>query len=67
MQGNDLKALRQSARLTQGALAEAIGMSRKTVNEMELDKAPIEKRTELAVRYVVDHATFRLKESGDDR
>ena len=45
MQGNDLRALRKSAKLTQGALADAIGMSRKTVNEMELDKAPIEKRT----------------------
>ncbi|OJU22718.1 MAG: hypothetical protein BGN95_03890 [Sphingomonas sp. 66-10] len=55
MQGNDLRALRKSAKLTQGALADAIGMSRKTVNEMELDKAPIEKRTELAVRYVVEH------------
>lgn len=33
--GNDLKAARESAGLTQGALAEAIGVSRKTINTVE--------------------------------
>jgi len=33
--GNDLKAAREAAGLTQGALAEAIGVSRKTINTVE--------------------------------
>ncbi|WP_454278604.1 helix-turn-helix transcriptional regulator [Sphingomonas sp. Marseille-Q8236] len=33
--GNDLKAARESAGLTQGALAEVIGVSRKTINTVE--------------------------------
>lgn len=32
---NDLKAARESAGLTQGGLAEAIGVSRKTINTVE--------------------------------
>ncbi|KQO50189.1 helix-turn-helix transcriptional regulator [Sphingomonas sp. Leaf257] len=32
---NDLKAAREAAGLTQGALAEAIGVSRKTINTVE--------------------------------
>lgn len=32
---NDLKRLRQEANLTQAALAEAIGVSRKTINTVE--------------------------------
>jgi putative transcriptional regulator len=33
--GNDLKGARESAGLTQGALAEVIGVSRKTINTVE--------------------------------
>lgn len=33
--GNDLKAAREATGLTQGALAEAIGVSRKTINTVE--------------------------------
>ncbi|MFE8584579.1 helix-turn-helix transcriptional regulator [Sphingomonas sp. NCPPB 2930] len=32
---NDLKAAREAAGLTQGGLAEAIGVSRKTINTVE--------------------------------
>jgi putative transcriptional regulator len=35
MLANDLKAAREAAGLTQGALAEAIGVSRKTINTVE--------------------------------
>ena len=54
MQPEGLKALRMEAGLSQAELAEAIGMSRVTVGLMERGEAPIEKRTELAVRYVVE-------------
>lgn len=58
MQGPELTKLRGS--MTQQALADAIGMSRKSIVEMEKGRAPIEERTELAVRYVVE----RLQRSG---
>jgi transcriptional regulator with XRE-family HTH domain len=54
MQGYELKALRKAAKLTQGELAEAIGLSQGFIGEMERDEKPIEKRTELAVRYVIE-------------
>lgn len=52
MQPDEMKALRVSAGLTQAGLADAIGMTRVSVGLMERGQAPIEKRTELAVRYV---------------
>lgn len=55
MQGPEMKAARVAAGMTQAALADAIGMSRKAITEMETGKAAIEKRTALAVRYVTEH------------
>lgn len=52
MQGNELKSLRRLAGMTQAALAEKIGMARETIGAMERDQAPIELRTELAIRFV---------------
>jgi DNA-binding XRE family transcriptional regulator len=54
MQPELLKAMRDHAGMSQGDLANAIGMSRGTISDMENGKAPIELRTELAVRYVVE-------------
>lgn len=51
---NEMIEMRKLARLTQAQLADAIGMSRKAIVEMEAGRAPIEKRTEIAVRYVVE-------------
>lgn len=55
MQGDELRALRKSAGMTQAEMAEAIGMTATSIGLMERG-APIEKRTALAVRYVVEHA-----------
>lgn len=52
MHADELKAIRKAAGLSQAALGEAIGMARETVGAMERGTAPIETRTELAVRYV---------------
>jgi len=52
MQPEDMKAARKSLGWTQQQLADALGMSRKAIVEMEGGKAPIEKRTALAVRYL---------------
>uniref|UniRef100_UPI0035CB0BC6 helix-turn-helix transcriptional regulator n=1 Tax=uncultured Sphingomonas sp. TaxID=158754 RepID=UPI0035CB0BC6 len=52
MQASELRELRRRMGLTQEQLAQEIGMSRKTINAMELGKSVIERRTELAVRYL---------------
>ncbi len=52
MQPDELKALRKAIGLTQEGLSIAIGLSRPTIGLMERGQAPIERRTELAVRYV---------------
>lgn len=51
MQGEELKALRKAAGMSQSELADAIGMARETIGVMERGQSPIELRTELAVRY----------------
>ena len=48
MIGEEMKALRKSMAYTQEGLANALGVSRKTINEME-NGATIDKRTELAL------------------
>lgn len=59
MQPDELKAMRKAADMTQGELGEAIGMSRESIGLMERGQAPIERRTELAVRFV--HLMHELK------
>jgi DNA-binding XRE family transcriptional regulator len=54
MQGEDMKALRVAAGLSQAELGEAIGMARETIGAMERGTHGIELRTELAVRYVAE-------------
>jgi transcriptional regulator with XRE-family HTH domain len=53
MQPDELKALRKAAGMSQAEMAHEIGMSRKAIVEMEGGKAPIEKRTGLAVELVL--------------
>ena len=48
MTGEDLKALRKGMGYTQEGLGKVLGVTRKTINEME-GGAPIDKRTEMAV------------------
>ena len=55
MQAEELRALRKRAGLTQGQLAEAVGLSQGYIGEMERGEKPIERRTELAVLFVTGH------------
>lgn len=55
MNGEEMKALRQRTGLSQQALATAIGMSRESIGRMERGRDSIERRTELALRYVCTH------------
>lgn len=52
MTGLELQAFRKGLRLTQRELATEVGLSQGFIGEMERGEKPIEKRTELAVRYV---------------
>ena len=55
MQPEELKALRMKAGLSQAELAQLIGMSRVTIGLMERGEAPIEKRTAIAARCILEH------------
>ena len=52
MTGEQLRAIRKALGWTTEKLAGALGMSRAFVGEMERNKRPIERRTELAARYI---------------
>ncbi|MDE1914728.1 MAG: helix-turn-helix domain-containing protein [Sphingomonadales bacterium] len=52
MQGSELRVARKALGLTQADLAEALGLSSAFVGMMERDEKAIEKRTEMAVRYL---------------
>jgi DNA-binding XRE family transcriptional regulator len=52
MTGQEMKELRLRAGLSQAKLAAAIGMSRESIGRMERSGEAVEKRTELAVRYI---------------
>lgn len=52
MQPDQLRELRKSLNWTQADMATAMGISRKAVNEMEGREEPIDRRTELAARFL---------------
>ncbi|MEH3107136.1 MAG: helix-turn-helix transcriptional regulator [Sphingomonas fennica] len=51
MQGSDLRAIRKAAGLTQGQLADAVGLTLGFIGEMERGEKPVERRTALAVTF----------------
>jgi len=68
MTGLEMRELRKTTGLTQEHFADAIGLSRKSVNEAEaLGDQPIGRRTESAVRAItlVAKARSRLMEIAD--
>lgn len=54
MTGEDVRTLRRQAGLSQIEFAEAIGLSRETIGRMERGSEDIDRRTELAMRYVAE-------------
>jgi len=52
MQGSELKAIREALGMGQRAFADALGMTQTYVSQMEQDKRTIERRTEMAARYL---------------
>lgn len=59
MDGGELREIRKGMNLRQAAIAQALGMTPQFVGLMERGLAPIEPRTEMAVRYLVDHPEAR--------
>ena len=53
MQGTELRDIRKQMEMTQAELAEALDLSQPFIGMMERGEKPIEKRTELAVRYLL--------------
>ncbi len=54
MNGDEARDLRRRAGLSQAEFAIAIGLSRETVGRMERESEDIDRRTELAMRYVAE-------------
>lgn len=52
MQADEMKTLRERIAMTQADLADALGISRKTIIRMEAGEE-IDRRTELALRYLL--------------
>lgn len=55
MQGDELKALRKQIGLTQSEMAQALGLTQTFIGMMERGEKAIERRTELAARYLLEH------------
>ena len=53
MQGDELRALRKQMGMTQGALATELGLTTTFIGMMERGEKAIERRTEMAVRYLL--------------
>jgi transcriptional regulator with XRE-family HTH domain len=54
MTGEEMKSIRVSAGLSQAELAAAIGMTRESIGRMERSGEAVERRTELAIRYIAE-------------
>jgi transcriptional regulator with XRE-family HTH domain len=66
MQGEELRSLRKQMNLRQTGLAEALNLTPQFVGMMERGAAPIEPRTEMAVRYLVEHPEARPDVADED-
>lgn len=51
-----LRAARRRLGLSQREMAEALGLSREAIQTMEYGTRPIERRTDLALRYLLERA-----------
>lgn len=54
MTGEDVRALRRQAAMSQQEFGNAIGLSRETISRIERGSEDIDRRTELAMRYVAE-------------
>lgn len=55
MQAQELREILDTSGMTHAQLGERIGLSRVSIGTMARGQSPIEKRTALAIRYVLEH------------
>lgn len=55
MQAQELREILDRTGMTHAQLGERIGLSRVSVGTMARGQSPIERRTALAIRYVLEH------------
>jgi transcriptional regulator with XRE-family HTH domain len=55
MEPDELRRLRMKVQMTQAEFGEALGLTGQFIGMMERGQNPIELRTELAARYLVEH------------
>ncbi|SMF70471.1 helix-turn-helix domain-containing protein [Allosphingosinicella indica] len=67
MQGDELRQLRKAAGLTQGELAKRLGLTETFIGMMERGAKPIELRTQLAARQIVQDVFFVTGRTIDGR
>ena len=61
MDGEEARAHRRQIGMSQAAFAEAIGISRETVGRLERGSENIGRRTELAIRFIVEYGPLTPK------
>lgn len=55
MQAQELREILDRTGMTHAQLGELVGLSRVSIGTMARGQSPIEKRTALAIRYVLEH------------
>ncbi len=65
MNGDEARGLRRETGMSQADFANAIGLSRETIGRMERGSEDIDRRTELAMRYVAEKGPFERRSLRD--
>jgi DNA-binding XRE family transcriptional regulator len=65
MKGDEARDIRRQAGMSQADFAQAIGLSRETVGRMERGSEDIDRRTELAMRYVAKRGPLETRSLRD--
>jgi len=60
MNASEARKLRKGTGLSQADFGHAIGVSRETIGRMERGSEPVDRRTELAMRYISENAPMNL-------
>lgn len=61
MDGSETKKLRQLTGMSQAEFGTAIGLSRETIGRMERGSEPVDRRSELAMRYIAEKGPLPLR------
>lgn len=62
MDGLEAKRLRQVSSMSQTEFGNALGLSRETIGRIERSREPLDRRTELAMRYIAEGRLARVPE-----